>query len=290
MIERLALNHVVVNIPLHLSRIPPQKLRSVGVLSIILFGILGLFVLNGWAFDEEQYIPQDTIDGVDGRLVKGTVRFGEKFCTTKGYTCLKVKRSDRWAQLFPDARIRDMVKRVNRMNTFLKPGMVLAVPDSLEKHDIYELSPFAHHIEPQGEPLVYIDSHQLAWAAYDADGNLARWGPVSTGTGRCSYLKDGCDTPTGKFRVTRMQGNDCISSAYPKRLWGPDGGAPMPYCMHFYKGYALHGADELPGRPSTHGCVDLFQEDAKWLHDYFVEAPKAGRKGTLILIDRSLDK
>jgi hypothetical protein len=60
--------------------------------------------------------------------------------------------------------------------------------------------------------------------------------------------------------------------------------------MHFYKGFALHGSDELTGTSSTHGCVNLFKVDAQWLNEEFVETPAKGRKGTLIVIMNGVDQ
>lgn len=214
-------------------------------------------------------------------------RYGETLCTKPEYRCVKIKGGDSWVQLFPNEKQRDLVKRVNRMNVFLKPGMVIAVPKELDKMTLMDMAPFAAHIKSPGEKIIEINPKTMAFAAYDKDGSLLKWGPVSTGVAFCPDVKGGCATPTGVFRVIRKQGEDCVSSLFPQRLDGENGGAAMPYCIHFYKGYALHGSDELTGRASSHGCVNLFKSDAQWLNEEFADSPQKGRKGTLVVIQTS---
>ncbi len=213
-----------------------------------------------------------------------SMQYGEILCKKPLYRCLKIKRGDSWARLFKDERQRDLVKRVNRMNAFLKPGMVIAVPIQLSKISLFDVSPFALDIEPRGEKALVIDRAQLAFAAYDEQGHLVKWGPVSVGAAHCPDMADGCVTPAGEFRVLRKQGENCVSSVFPRRLNGVNGGAAMPYCIHFYKGYALHSGEELTGLASTHGCVNLFLDDAQWLNQQFVNTPGHRHKGTIIVI------
>lgn len=213
-----------------------------------------------------------------------SMQYGEILCKDPLYRCLKIKRGDSWARLFKDEQQRDLVKRVNRMNAFLKPGMIIAVPLQLSKISLLDVSPFPRNIQSRGEKSLVIDRAQLAFAAYDEDGHLVKWGPASVGTSHCPDIAGGCITPAGEFRVLRKQGVNCVSSVFPRRLNGVNGGAAMPYCIHFYRGYALHSGDELTGLASTHGCVNLFLDDAQWLNQQFVNIPGQGRKGTLIVI------
>ncbi len=97
-------------------------------------------------------------------------------------------------------------------------------------------------------------------------------GPISSGIGKCN-VTGGCSTPTGSFRAVRKQDLDCISTVFPRRANGLSGGAPMPYCIHFFRGYALHGSEEVPGYRASHGCVRMFIEDARWLNEEFIDLP-----------------
>lgn len=210
-------------------------------------------------------------------------QYAQYLCKKEGYTCLHVKRNQSWRSLFPDEHDRDIVMRVNRMNTSIWAGMTIAVPDDLAEVDILELSPFPQHITSPQEKVVYVDPANHAWAAYNSDGSLVRWGPVSTGASYCKDVGEACHTRSGSFRVFSLGSSDCISHKFPL----PDGGAPMPYCMYFNNGQALHGEPNgLPGYNASHGCVRLYVSDAEWLRYDFVEGPNANNKyrGTKIIV------
>lgn len=192
--------------------------------------------------------------------------YGQKICHKPGMECYRVKGGESWNSLFPDEHERTLVKKLNRMNTPLHRGLVIAIPTRLETLSIMDISPFPLHIRAPGRNLVKVDSSKLAWGAYSASGELLRWGPVSAGQGYCPDIHRSCRTVTGTYTFYDAQGPGCRSSVYPR----PRGGAPMPYCMHFYKGYALHGSAAVPGRNASHGCVRLFTEDARWLNQEFV--------------------
>lgn len=212
-------------------------------------------------------------------------RYGESLCNNPDYHCIKVKRGQSWEKLWPNPEERDIVKRVNRMNTHIYTGMRLAVPRNLEQLTIYDVAPFPRYIDPPGEKTIYVDQTNLAWGAYDANGQLVWWGPISSGQSYCPDVGDQCTTPTGSFRIFRKQGIDCISTEFPIHPDGSKGGAIMPFCMHFYGGYALHGSEEVPGYRASHGCVRLFIEDAKWLNEEFVDIPGEAANGTRVIIE-----
>lgn len=211
-------------------------------------------------------------------------RYGERYCHDSQYTCITIKRGDSWAQMFPNPVQRDLVKRVNRMNVFLQPDMVIAVPKKIASLHANDLAPFAHSIRSNGEKLILVDLSRFAWASYDESGHLLKWGPASPGTKKCLDVAEGCSTPSGSFRVTRKDGVDCASKTYPHRISGVNGGGEMPWCVYFYKGFALHGSSDLPGYEASYGCLRLFIEDAKWLNEQFVDLPSNDQKGTQIII------
>jgi lipoprotein-anchoring transpeptidase ErfK/SrfK len=137
------------------------------------------------------------------------------------------------------------------------------VPKNLRNINILSLSPFPLHRATDGKKLLLVSIGLQAFGAYDANGQLVHWGPISGGKGYCADIGANCTTVTGNFKILRKQGSACISSKFPVET---DGGAPMPYCMHFNGGYALHGST-LPGYNASHGCVRLFFEDAQWLNE-----------------------
>lgn len=202
--------------------------------------------------------------------------FGAALCKTVGYECLKVKRGQSWKKLFPDEAQRDIVQRVNRTNMRLWAGRMIAVPTNLAKTTIQDVAPFPKQIEASDNKLIIVDQNKLAWGAYGRDGNLVKWGAISSGKNYCGDIKRACTTMTGEFYVFNKKDKRCKSSIFPVGR----GGSVMPYCMYFYKGYALHGSNEVPGYRASHGCVRLFTRDAKWLNTKFVELPN--REGTLI--------
>lgn len=215
--------------------------------------------------------------------------FGEQYCNNSHYKCITIKRGDSWGELFPDPAKMDIVRRINRLNIFLSPDMIIAVPNDLDKATINSFSPFAQYIKSNGEKKIHVSLQQLAWAAYNKEGQLLRWGPLSPGAKQCLDDPAGCSTPTGTFRIIRKGGADCVSKKFPQTMNGMRGGAEMPFCMFFYQGYALHGSSELPGYPASYGCLRLLIDDAKWLHDQFIELPVGSKKGTPIMIQEGSD-
>jgi len=194
--------------------------------------------------------------------------YGARLCHSPAYDCLRVESGDSWQSLFPNEEERMLVKKVNRMNTPLHTGMKIAVPKDLSTSNLLSLSPFPQQIPPSARTVVKVDLTKLAWGAYDAQGNLLRWGPVSGGKNFCPDVGRGCRTPPGNYTVYSKQGAECISHKFPLETRG---GARMPYCMHFHGGFALHGSAQVPGENASHGCVRLFTEDAMWLNQEFVD-------------------
>jgi L,D-transpeptidase ErfK/SrfK len=192
--------------------------------------------------------------------------YGPKLCKDPGYTCMTVKRGQSWASLFPDKYDREVVQRLNRMGTPLYKGMRIAVPVNLANTSLLDVSPFSTTITPPNRKTIIVDPNKLAFGAYDADGTLVHWGPISAGQNYCSDVKRRCQTITGTYTVYTKQGAGCKSKKYPLGK----GGAPMPYCMFFHKGFALHGSPTVPGYHASHGCVRLYKDDAKWLNTQFV--------------------
>jgi len=235
-----------------------------------------------------QWISVFTLLFLSSNVFSKVEEYGKKICKQEGYQCITVKRGDSWSSLFPNFYQRDLVKRVNRMNGFLSVDTVLAVPEKLEKKNIFNVSPLPLKIEARSEPVLIIDQAQLAWGAYSETGLLKRWGPVSAGASHCFGAVKGCNTPTGHFYINRKQGVNCISRSYPKRVSGKNGGAPMPYCMFFFQGYAIHGSNSLPGYHASQGCVRMFVEDAKWLYFNFINPSiNKGNKTRIIILPKS---
>lgn len=214
-----------------------------------------------------------------------TVRYGNKLCETGKYTCVTVKRGQSWKSLFKDPDQRDLVKRLNRMNTNLWAGMKIAVPPNLATTKLLDLAPFNKEVDTKGEKLIVVSLPKLAWAAYNEDGEIVRWGPVSGGKDYCPDIGKPCNTIRGVFSVFYKKNQYCISNTFPANGRRGSRGAPMPYCMFFHGGFALHGSNEVPGYNASHGCVRMYKEDAQWLNEDFVELPQDEYdKGTQVIV------
>jgi L,D-transpeptidase ErfK/SrfK len=216
-------------------------------------------------------------------LALSNVSFASKYysrqlCSNSEYTCINVKRHDSWNKLFPNPTQQYIIKKINRMNIELEPGLILAIPKNLREDDSLAFAPFPTHITPLDRTVIMVDLKNQAFGAYDASGVLVHWGPISGGQDYCPDIGRPCHTPTGIFYIKYKEGHDCFSSKFPI----PDGGAPMPYCMYFYGGYAMHGC-VLPGYNASHGCIRMFTEDAEWLNKSFVEF---GAKTTEVIVNQ----
>jgi len=212
---------------------------------------------------------------VAGLGIAGDYTYSQLFCNLEGYKCIKIKRGDTWENLFRNDKNRDIVMRLNRINLPLYPGQYIAVPQDIDDYNYMDFSPMPNYVETNGKREVVVDLDKQAFGAYLENGRLVHWGPVSGGRGWCPD-SGRCSTPRGVFYVYSRGSPYCVSTIFPI----PEGGAPMPYCMFFYKGFALHGS-ELPGYNASHGCIRLFVEDAKWLNLYFIDV---GRGGTKVVV------
>lgn len=121
-------------------------------------------------------------------------------------------------------------------------------------------------IAPDGQRVLIVNPRVHAWGAYDANGFLVRGGVATAGANWCGDLGRPCHTRSGVFRIYSLGSADCKSSKFPLHR----GGAPMPYCMFFNKGQALHGSREVVDANASHGCVRLQVQDAEWLRYNFV--------------------
>lgn len=209
--------------------------------------------------------------------------YGQRLCKEPGFSCHRVRGRQSWESLFPNDHDRGIVMRLNRMNTSLYPGLVIAIPNNLSEADIMDFAPFPRSVKGLQEKLVVVDTFDGAWGAYDKTGELLRWGPASSGRDYCNDIDAPCETHSGSFRVFSLGDMDCVSRKFPI----PEGGAPMPYCMYFNNGQALHGEPRgLPGYNDSHGCVRLYVTDAEWLRYEFIEGPNADNhfRGTKVVV------
>lgn len=207
---------------------------------------------------------------VGNTVVKKEVKIAD------GTTIREKKVLATWEILWPDETEREIVKRINRRNTTLTRKTKLAVPREMTGKTYMDFSPYPLLIDPIGEELIIWDPALLAYAAYDAEGNLVRWGPAAGGKDYCPDVKRGCRTRVGEFKIVKKGGANYRSGKYPVDCVGKQC-ALMPYAMFFKSGYAFH-AGRVPGANASHGCVRLFYADAEWMNKEFAEV------GTKVII------
>lgn len=211
-----------------------------------------------------------------------SVYYGKGLCSQPQFECIKIKGGQTWQRLFPDERERDLVQRLNRTYNYLWAGKIIAVPKNLKEVTVLDLSPFPKKMDTKNEKQIIVDQDKLAWGAYDEKGNLVNWGPISSGVDKCPDSRRACRTMSGIFRVFSKEDSRCRSDVYPVGR----GGAKMPYCMYFHKGFAMHGSNDMPGHRASHGCVRMFTRDAKWLNQEFVEISDEdnNQRGTKVIV------
>ncbi|MCP0913475.1 MULTISPECIES: L,D-transpeptidase [Legionella] len=127
---------------------------------------------------------------------------------------------------------------------------------------------FPEERQATGRKVFIFDPKIAAWAVYDAQGKRVRTGSASGGKDFCEDVGRPCRTVTGTFKVYSKKGEECTSSIYPIET---NGGAKMPYCMHFNGGYSIHGAYEVPTYNASHGCIRVLPSAAKWLNENFMD-------------------
>ncbi len=202
--------------------------------------------------------------------------YGLSLCSAPGYHCIAVPKYSTWSLMFPNKRTRDIIMRVNRTNVVLRYRKWLIIPNDVSSVNYMSLAPFPHTIAAPKKNVLVVDLRKFAFGAYGPDGNLLYWGPAAGGMRWCKDTDSDCQTQQGTYKIYRIQGASCVSGKYPIGK----GGAPMPWCMHYYKGFAIHGSTLLGFYNHSRGCVRLFDQDAKWLNQHFVHY------GTEVIVKR----
>ena len=126
-----------------------------------------------------------------------------------------------------------------------------------------------------GERWLDVDLDHQSLVAYEGDRpvyvTLVSTGRVRKGNN--PLLNH--ETPAGRYRLlskhttATMDGDHAIFGAYSLE--------DVPHVQFFKGAYALHGAfwHDRFGRPSSHGCINLAPEDARWLFEWTLpEVPK----------------
>lgn len=221
--------------------------------------------------------------------------YGKRACNLPGFHCIKLNQYETGAKTWPDPRELDIIRKINRIRKWLNPEKTLLVPDDMKGKTYRDFSPFPKEAKnlPEKffkfigalppEKFVVWDPAILAWAAYDAEGNLANWGPGLGGKAYCPDVKKWCRTPAGVFEALARKGYKYWSNLYPPGCKSIECSWMPHYVRVREDGLGMHGSKWFVGEHASHGCVRLFTEDAKWLNQKFFDYKTKHRPGTKVI-------
>jgi len=213
-----------------------------------------------------QVLPAPILDGVG---VDAAIRQG--WSPSRSFRLVPFDQWGRFAAL--DSAERQTVLKLNRIDLAHAKRRDLIVPDSLLSE--LEYAPLPMQIRELAEvpKFIGVSRRVQAFGAYEY-GRLVRWGPTSTG-------KASTPTDSGLF-FTNWKSRTAISTDDPSWI--------LDWYVNIIalKGVAFHQYD-LPGKPASHGCVRLLEEDARWVYGWADQwVPGRGSKvkvyGTPVLI------
>lgn len=147
------------------------------------------------------------------------------------------------------------VARFNRIDRrHVYPGMTIKVPDRMTDIRGYSPLPKQYEAARRHEKYILVDITEQWLGAYES-GRLVFSTPAATG-------RAGAETPTGMFHIDARHLTH-TSSLY--KTANDEEQYPMDNALRFHIGtdnvsYWLHARD-LPGRPASHGCIGLFDEE-----------------------------
>jgi hypothetical protein len=127
--------------------------------------------------------------------------------------------------------------------------------------------PFPTMRPEKGRSVFIFDPNHRMWAIYNKEGKRVGAGPASGGKDYCPDINKPCRTVSGEFTVFRTEDKDCTSKTFPIK---ENGGAPMPHCMFFYKGYAIHGSANALNKNTSHGCIRVSKKAAEWINKTYI--------------------
>jgi len=192
-----------------------------------------------------QVLPAPILDGVGSAAA-----FGRGWSPARSFRLVAFDQWGRFAAL--DSAEQLTVLKLNRVDRAHARRRNLVVPDSLLNELDY--APFPAQVRELAEvpKFITVSRRVQAFAAYEY-GQLVRWGPTSTG-------KASTPTDSGLF-FTNWKSRTAISTDDPSWI--------LDWYVNIIalKGVAFHQY-ELPGKPASHGCVRLLEQDARWIYGW----------------------
>lgn len=129
----------------------------------------------------------------------------------------------------------------------------LIVPDTFLT-DFMAYAPFPKQLSSiqQVHKMIFYSQSIQAFGAYE-NGQLVRWGPISTG-------KKSTPTPNYLYH-TNWRSKKTISTIDDEWIM------EWYFNMGNFSGVSMHQY-EMPGYPASHACVRLYKEDAMWFYNW----------------------
>jgi len=147
-----------------------------------------------------------------------------------------------------------VIYAINRIEAKkVRNGKSLVVPDTLFS-DIFNYSPFPKKLDLLKDiPKTVLISQRVQGFALYENGNLIKWGPVSSG-------KRSTPTPNG-LHYGNYKAREKVSTVDDSWL--------LPYYFNFmnFEGVGVHQY-ALPGYPASHACVRLYMDDANFIYNW----------------------
>lgn len=169
-----------------------------------------------------------------------------------------------------------VIAALNRIDpSRMRVGENLIVPDTLFD-DISNYAPFPKKLDIiNAIPKTVLISQRVQGFALYENGNLIKWGPVSSG-------KKSTPTPNG-LHYGNYKAKRKISTV--DEAW------ILPYYFNFmnFEGVGVHQY-ALPGYPASHACVRLYMDDAQYIYDWAKQwelnssGQKVLKKGTPFMV------
>ena len=218
------------------------------IISLVLFMIVftKIVVYNPAIISEPAASPDDPAKEDLTRVDYPSMR------TVKWKPCF-LRPQDTLEKLFGENWV--YVARFNRIDRrHAYPGLTIRVPENMEEIKNYSPLPSVYEPALHCEKYILIDMTEQWLGAYEY-GKLKFSMPAATGS-------DDHLTPNGVFSVDARH-QDHTSSLY--KTEDQEDQYPMDYAFRFHVGadnvaYWIHARD-LPGKPASHGCVGVYDED-----------------------------
>ena len=171
---------------------------------------------------------------------------------TVQWDCRTLNVGESLEELFGEQWI--SVARFNRIDRrHVHAGVAIKAPRRLDELESFLPLPLLYLVADQEKQFILIDLSEQFLGVYEY-GALRFALPIVSGGARSP-------TPIGEFRITAAHRahRSCLYT-----IEGTERPYPMNYALQFYVdrdgvSYWIHGRD-LPGYPTSHGCIGLYDE------------------------------